>query len=370
MAVRGKNFRAVLFSMALPLAVGLGGHAAFASDALPGDGIAPPVNVNIGMFYNLFTDASGIGAAHGGSYSKNTHISMDIMVGRYIRTFDIDGILSGVQFYVPYGGFIGGQEASIANIPGPYVPALGGQLPAYGAGRANLSHNGGFGQPYFGVFSYVLNHPKAGTYGVIAPWIAPPLASFNRSANLNPGQNTWTYELELGFRTVLWGTPTTQNLAVELWSESYMFGANGQSAYVSPEVSANNIPAIYSTYNYLSGGAIPDTNPLQASRVVPASFHEQPSQEFRIYLPYEFAPSMGAFIAPGLFQSFGGKQTYNLQGGGTLDSGNRTNETQLRLIGATFLSPRLQLMAIGEYDLASHGGPLNRNIEIRLATFF
>lgn len=349
MPFRGKYFLAVLFSVALPLSIGLGGHAALASDSLPGDGIAPPANVNIGMFYNLFTNASGIGAVRGGSYNQNTHISMDIVVGRYIRTFDIDGILSGVQFYVPYGGFIGGQEAGIANV-GPFGP-----------GRANLSHNSGFGQPYFGVFSYVLDHPKTGTYGVIAPWIAPPLASFNRSATLNPGQNTWTYELELGFRTVLWGTPTTQNVAVELWSESYLFGANGQSAYVSPEISANNIPFPASTLYH---------NPLQASQVIPASFHEQPSQEFRIYLPYEFAPSMGAFVAPGLFQSFGGKQSYNLPGGGTLDSGNRTNETQLRLIGSTFLSPTLQLMAIGEYDLASHGGPLNRNIEIRLATFF
>ncbi|GLR67619.1 hypothetical protein GCM10010909_23000 [Acidocella aquatica] len=370
MSNRGKYLRAGLFSMALPLAACLCAPAAFASDSLPGDGIAPPVNVNIGMLYNIFTNAGGIGDIHGGSYNQNTHISMDIVVGRYIRTFDINGILSGVQFYVPYAGFLGGQEAGIANIPGPYVPALGGQLPSYGPGRANLSHNSGFGQPYFGVFSYVLNHPASGTYGVIAPWIAPPLATFSRGANLNPGQNTWTYELELGFRTVLWGTPSTPNLAVELWSESYVFGANAQSAYVSPEVSANNIPAIYNTYNALSGGAIPNTNPLQSSQVIPASFHEQPSQEFRIYLPYEFAPSMGAFIAPGFFQSFGGKQTYNLQGGGTLDSGNRTNETQLRLIGSTFLSPTLQIMAIGEYDLASHGGPLNRNVEIRLATFF
>jgi len=27
-------------------------------------------------------------------------------------------------------------------------------------------------------------------------------------------------------------------------------------------------------------------------------------------------------------------------------------------------------MLIGEYDLAAHGAPLNRNVEIRIATFF
>ncbi len=344
----GKYLRAGLFGMALPFAAALGGHAALASDSLPGDGIAPPANVNIGMFYNIFTDAGAIGAVHGGSYGENTHISTEIVVGRYIRTFDVDGILSGAQFYVPYAGFLGGQEAGIPNTP-------------FGPGRANLSHNSGFAQPYFGVFSYLLNNPQAGTYGVVAPWVAPPLASFNRNDNLNPGQNTWIYELELGFRTVLLGTPTTQNLAIEVWSESYAFGANSSSAYVTPEVSANNIPYPASLVYH---------NPLQAAAAYPASFHEQPSQEIRIYLPYEFAPSMGAFVAPGFFQSFGGKQTYNLHGGGTLDSGSRTNETQLRLIGSTFLSPTLQIMAIGEYDVAAHGGPLNRNAEIRIATFF
>ena len=370
MSNRGKYLRAGLFSMVLPFAAALGGHAALASDSLPGDGIAPPANVNIGMFYNIFTDAGGVGAVRGGDYSQNTHISTDIVVGRYIRTFDVDGVLSGAQFYVPYVGFLGGQEAGISNIPGPYVPALGGQLPSYGAGHANLSHASGFAQPYLGVFSYLLNNPKTGTYGVVAPWIAPPLGTFNRNVNLSGSQNTWTYELELGVRTVLRGTPATQNLAIEMWSESYLFGANDRSAYVSPEVSANSIPPIYGVYNSLSGGLVPDSNPLQASAVIPASFHEQPSQEIRIYLPYEFAPSMGAFVAPGVFQSFGGKQTYNLQGGGKLDSGNRTEETQLRLIGSTFLSPTLQVMAIGEYDIAVHGGPLNRNVEIRLAKFF
>ena len=126
MSHRGTYRRAVLFGAALPLAALLGSQAALASDSLPGDGIAPPANVNIGMLYNIFTDAGAMGNIRGHSYSRNTHISMDIVVARYIRTFDINGILSGVQFYVPYVGFLGGQEAGISNSPGPYVSALGG----------------------------------------------------------------------------------------------------------------------------------------------------------------------------------------------------------------------------------------------------
>jgi hypothetical protein len=360
-----------LAAAVLPLAMGLGLHAARAAeDSLPGDGIAQPLNVNIGIFYNLFTNAGKVGAVHGGSYDKDTHISTDITVARYVRTFAVDGFVSGVQVYEPYVAFIGAQGAGVANIAGPYVPALGGQLPAYGAGRANLSSDSGFGQPNFGVFSYLINRPDSGTYGVVSPWISPPISGFNKDKSLNPGQNVWTYEMELGFRTTLLGDPNGQNLAVELWSESYFFGANNNSALVEPQVSANHIPPIYGEYNLLSGGAIPDANPLQAASSTPARFNEQPSQEFRIYLPYEFLPATRAFISPGFYQSMGGKQTYTLRNGVKVDSGNRTNESQLRLVAASFVSQTTQIMLIGEYDLAAHGAPLNRNVEIRIATFF
>jgi len=367
---RGKQLRACLFSAILPIAAGWG-HAALAqSDPFPGDGIAPPVNVNIGLYYNEFSDAGTFGAVHGSNYSHDTHISTDINVARYIRTFDIDGFLSGVQIYEPYVAFIGSQQLGVSNIAGPDVPALGGQLPSYGAGRANLSHNSGFGQPNMGIFSYLIDNPDSGTYGVVAPWISPPISGFNKDANLNPAQNVWTYELELGFRAVLFGTPTTPNLAVELWSESYLYGDNNNSALVEPEVTANNIPAIYGLYHQLSGGAIPDSNPLQAASITGARFHEQPTQEFHFYLPYEFNTYTRAFIAPGFFQSFGGKQTYKLANGAKIDSGNRTNETQLRLVAATFVSPTTQVMLIGDYDVEAHGQPLDRTLELRIAKFF
>jgi len=363
--------RARLIAAFLPLAWGLGLHAAHAAeDSLPGDGIAQPLNVNIGLVYNLFTNAGELGAVHGGSYDKDTHLSTDITVARYVRTFAVDGFVTGVQVYEPYVAFIGAQGVGVSNIAGPYVPLLGGQLPSYGAGRANLSQNSGFGQPNFGVFSYLLDRPDSGTYGVVSPWISPPISGFNKADNLNPGQNVWTYEIELGLRTTLLGDPNGQNLAMELWSESYFFGANNSSAYVTPQVSANHIPPIYGEYNLLSGGAIPDANPLQASSATPASFHEQPSQEFRIYLPYEFLPATRAFISPGFYQSMGGKQTYTLRDGVKVDSGNRTNESQLRLVAASFISQTTQVMLIGEYDVAAHGEPLNRNFEIRIARFF
>lgn len=369
MSYRRLQLRAGLLAAALAFGAGFGQPAA-ASDPVPGDAFAPPVNINIGMLYDEFSDAGTFGAVHGSNYTKNTHISTNIVVGRYIRTFDIGGFLSGVQVFLPYVSFLGGQEVGVRNIAGPYVPALGGQLPAYGPGRASLTHNSGFAQPNIGLFSFLINKPETGTYWVVGPWIDPPVSSFNKNDNLNPDQNVWIFEPETGFRATLIGAPTTQNLTIELWGAAYFFTSNNHSALVTPSVSANAIPASYAIYNALSGGAIPDSNPLQAASVTPASFHEQPKEEIHIYLPYQFAPSTLGFIAPGFYQSFGGKQTYTLQNGAKVDSGNRTEETQLRLAAGTFVSPSVQLMAIGEYDLAAHGEPLNRTVLFRVLKFF
>jgi hypothetical protein len=372
MSQRNKSFylRAGLFAGALALAAGISVTPAHASDPLPGDAIAPPVNINIALYYNIFTSAGALGAVHGSTYSKDTDIRSDINVLRYIRTFNTPGIETGAQIYVPYVSFLGSQKLGVKNIPGPDVPALGGPLPSYGAGSAALSHSSGFAEPNIGVFAFPINNPATGTYLVVAPWIQVPIGNDSNSSVLNAASNVWTYELEIGFRTELFGNPATQNLAIELWGEGYEFGANKSSAYASPAVSANSIPAIYNTFHVLSAGLIPNSNPLQAASSTPATFHEQSSEEFRVYLPYEFNPATDAYIVPGIYQSFGGKQTYTLRNGVKVDSGNRTDETQFRLIASTFISPTTQVMAVGLYDLANHGGPVNRGVEIRIAKFF
>ncbi len=337
---RNQILRTCLFAGALALSAGFAGTAK-ASDPLPGDSIAPPVNVNIGLFYNQFNDAGTFGALRGSNYTHDTHISTDISVLRYIRTFQIDGIEAGVQIYEPYVGFIGPQQVGLETPAGP--------------SKAHLSSTSGFAQPNLGAFFWPVNKPETGTYVVVAPWISPPISSFNKNSDLNAGANSWVYELEVGARTTLIGTPKTPNLQVEVWGEIYGFGDNSSSAANNPLVTANNF-----------GGAA-----IQQPSSFAATFHEQPSEEFRIYFPYNFAPAMGAFIAPGFYQSFGGKQTYTIHANGAkVDSGNRTEESQLRLIASTFVNPSTQVMLVGGYDIANHGGPLNRSIEFRIAKFF
>ncbi len=347
MSQKTKFARACLFAAALSFTAGISGKA-MASDPLPGDAIAPPVNVNIGLVYNQFNDAGALGAVHGSTYSHDTHISTDITVLRYVRTFDIDGVESGVQAYVPYVAFLGHQQLGLETAAGP--------------SKASLSAKSGFGQPNFGAFFWPVNDPVSGTYVVVGPWISPPVSGFNKSSILNPGSNTWVYEMEVGARTTLLGTPKTQNLQVEVWGEIYGFGNNTSSAANNPFVTANNLT--------VAPGVTLHNFPIQQASSANATFREQTSEEVRVYFPYNFAPAMGAFIAPGFYQSFGGKQTYKIPGVGIADSGNRTNESQLRLVAASFINPTTQILLFGGYDVANHGGPLNRSIEIRLAHFF
>jgi hypothetical protein len=358
MSLRESVRRACAFTAGLAVATGLACHAARASDPLPGDGIAPPLNVNILLAYNIFSDAGSFGALRGSDDSQHTRISTDISVLRYIRTFSVGGMEAGVQAFLPYVAFLGQQELGVPEI-GPAAPGL----PPIGPAKANLSSSSGFAQPNLGAFLFAINEPARGTYLVLAPWIEPPVSGFNKNKVLNPSQNVWVYEAEVGFRTILFGTPTTPNLAIEIWGEAYAFGNNTNSAAVSPEVNALALPAIYPEIGV--------HNPLSVNSATPATFREQPSEELRIYVPYEFAPAIGAFVAPGFYQSFGGKQTYKTnEGGFIVDSGNRTNETQLRLIANTFVSPTTAIMLVGDYDVAAHGQPLNRSIELRIAKFF
>jgi hypothetical protein len=352
------------------LALGLGwlllARPAAASDPLPGDLVAPPPDVNIALVYNEYVTAGQFGPAHGAAVTQDTHISYNITALRLIHQFSFDGFTGGVQLYAPYVAFLGNQTV------GTYLPsAAPGLLPPIGQSTAHLSDQSGFAQPNFSAYFYPLNNPRTGTYGVIAPWIAPPVSSFSKTAGLNPAQNVWTYELETGFRTMLLGTPAGRNLSVELWGEVYLYGQNGNSAYVSPAVTADNLPAIYGYAHEFVNPAIPGGNPIAVQTGAAATFREQPTEEMRVYLPYEFAPAALAFVAPGFYQSFGGKQTYKLHANGAVvDSGNRTNETQLRLILAGFVNRHTQLMLSGYYDIAARGQPETRTVLLRVGFIF
>ena len=84
-----------------------------------------------------------------------------------------------------------------------------------------------------------------------------------------------------------------------------------------------------------------------------------------------FAPQVFGFGTLGFYQSFGGKQTLTIPGlSGYIDTGLRTNESQLRFFVSTFVSPTIQASVYAYCDVAAHGGPKQRLVGFRLSTIF
>ncbi|MDE1897076.1 MAG: hypothetical protein KGH91_08380 [Rhodospirillales bacterium] len=341
--------------------------SAQASDPWPDEALQPPSGLNIVLYYNAFANAGSYGQPGGEVIGQHTRINVDVQALRYIHTFNVENVLSGVQVYVPYASFIGSQQVGQPGIPAP--AGLPAGTPAYGPGHAALSATSGFGQPSFGAFVFPYWAARSATGLVLAAWLSPPISSYNRSTSLNYAQNLWTGELEAGFRTTLFGQPDGRNLAISAWGEAYFYGRNGNAGFVHPAVYANAIPPVYQVYHELDP-AVPAANPLVPQSVTPASFSMQPTEELRVYFPYQLFPATHGTIAPGFYQSFGGKGVYTLSNGAEIDSGIRTNASQLRLILSTYLTPHWQVAVNGEYDVMANGGPLYRTVELRVGTTF
>jgi hypothetical protein len=316
MSYRGSFLRACLFGAALSLTAGFAGNA-LASDPLAGDAIGLPPDLNLGLYYNTFAATGTYDPPHGGNV-PHSKLDTDVNVFRYVHTFDVGGTTVGVQAVFPIVSFLGGTKV----------------------GGAHPSTNSGFAQPLLGVFAFPINDDADGRSVAVGGWVFPPISSFNKNDNVNPSENLTTYEADIGFHQILFGDPKGVNLALEAWNNVYFYSNNT---------------------NDLAGGA---GGP-------PATLRQQPTDEVRVYLPYVVSPATGLTIAPGFFQSFGGKQTLKLHNFPVVaDGGSRTEISELRFSAAMFLSPTLQIMGIGEYDVAGHGGFLTRSIQVRILKFF
>jgi hypothetical protein len=216
-----------------------------------------------------------------------------------------------------------------------------------------VAHRSGFGQPNFGLFLWPVNLPKTGIYYLLSAWLSPPISSFTKINNLtaptlSSANNTLTETIETGARAPLLGTPTTKNLAIEGFYDLNLFQSN---------------PNYASVYQPIPGGR----------RVGPfdATFRQQPTQELRAYLVYTFDPKVGATTSLGFYQSFGGKQTLKIAHAPQIvDTGNRTNESQLRFYLTSFVTQTVQARLFFYYDVAAYGGPKQRVIGLRFAKAF
>lgn len=328
MKIKSKRTRAYAIAAAMSLSLIATTHPARATDPQAGDAAAVPPNLNLLLYYNVVI-GSGTVTATNGTNSDHTRLAIDANVFRYIHTVDIGGYTAGVDVVLPYETYLGNQKVD----------------------GTSLAHKNGFGQPNFGLFFWPINQPKAGNYLLVSGWVSPPISSFSKINNLTapvltPANNLLTEEIEIGARTRLLGTQSTPNLALEGWSTTYFYQENSNYASV-------NLPSAY--------------GPVSED----VTYHEQPTEEMRTYLTYTFKPEIGAFAAIGFLQSFGGKQTLSIAGvPQSLDTGNRTNESQLRFFLTSFLAPSIQASAFVYYDVAAHGGPKQRIVALRLIKIF
>ncbi len=319
---------ASVFGATMAMCLGSALPALANSDPLPNDSVAPPVNVNILGFYNQFENDS-VDTPVRGDDENHTHVALDATTLRYIRSFDLGGFTAGVQAYDSFIGFLGQQKTG---------------------GADDTSHNG-FAQPNLSFFIFPVNDPKTGTYVVLSPWVSPPISSYNKKYTLNPTAGSpgdaWYEEMEVGARTIVMGTPKTPNLALEGWSTTTLWQPN--------------------THYQVSAGPLGN---------LPATYRQQTTEELRGYVIYGIAPQLGASIAGGFYQSFGGKQTVKIPGlirygiNPLVDSGQRYDESQLRLVGTMFLSPTIEATAFAYYDVAAHGGTKERTIGLRIFKLF
>jgi hypothetical protein len=317
MSHRGTFLRACLFGAALSFTAGLAGTAQ-ADDPWAGDAIGLPPDLNIALFYNVFNASGDFGPPHGSNITDHSKLAVDVPIFRYVHTWGIDGVTVGAQVVLPINLFLSGTEV----------------------GGAHLTVQSGFQQPLLGAFAFPINDNADGRSVAVGGWIYPPISSFNKNDIVNPSENLTTYEVEAGFHQILAGDPKGSNLALEGWGEAYFYSDN------------TSVLAGY------AGGPS-------------ATLREEPTEEGRVYLPYVISPATQLFIAPGFYQDFGGKQTWKVHANGAvIDTGNRTDESQLRFFAGMFLSPTVQVEGLGTYDVAAHGGFLARSFQIRFLKFF
>ncbi len=177
-----------LAAASLAFGLCLASPCAHASDPWPGEAIQPPPDLNIILDYNAFAAAGAYGQANSVVDRQHTRISVYVQALRYIHTFDVEGVLAGVQLYVPHASFLGNQQLGISDIPAP--AGLPADTPSYGAGHASLNHADGFGQPSFSAFFFPYYDPRTSTGLVLSAWVSPPIGNYNSEASLNYNQKS------------------------------------------------------------------------------------------------------------------------------------------------------------------------------------
>ena len=292
-------------------------NSAYAGAPLVPDIIAPPPNINIGIIYNQFSTAGSFYTSNGTKIG-DTHIATDVPIMRYIHTFSIDGIISGVQVIAPHISFLGDQHI----------------------GPGSLSTNGGFAEPLLSAFVFPVDDPAHDQYLNFTYFISPPVGAYKNSAALNASTNDWVNDIEAGYSHILAGTPKAKRIDLILWADAYFYSDN------------NDV------------GSAPFLGKERG--------HTDPAGQIIAFLPYYFAPATAGYVGLGFEQTFGGKQVVNFQNvpNLTVDTGTRNDVTSVSVIAGTFVAPTVFVNAQVATDVRVRGGAKSTTFLFNIGKIF
>jgi len=169
-----------------------------AFDAQPRDLIPAPPGTNLGLIYynhenyNNYVDQN----AHD---VPNSKLTVDVIIPRYTRYFELGNIPAAFDIYLPVGGY---SESQI--------------------GGADLSSKDfSLGDTALGLLLWSMSNPEEHQHLAFATYIILPTGEYHSGTDINFGANLWSIIFQSGI-----AVPLSERWSVELVADITIYGNN------------------------------------------------------------------------------------------------------------------------------------------------
>jgi len=197
------SFRSRFTAAFIVVVVAVWNHIpANAADAQPGDFIPAPAGTNLALMYYSYSDLSSYIDKNGNAI-PNSELVTSVAIARYVRYFDLGGMIADINILQPFGGFpqakLGGAELNAQ---------------AFGLGDTIL------------VFTiWPVNDPKNNVYFGIATYLTLPTGNYDRDFAVNLSSNRWSVAIQPGLVVPLW-----DKWSMDLVGDITFYGDNSDGA--------------------------------------------------------------------------------------------------------------------------------------------
>jgi len=222
----------------------------------------------------------------------------------------------GIARYIRYVDFLGLTQA-------PQILVPGGALTKGRLGGATLNEPSGLADPILANIVWVVNQPEKKRFLGITPFLWLPLGDYKAGRALNIGENRWKFALQAGYIESLGG-----GLTLDLIADTTWYGDNDKAGTGRQSLSQRN------------------------------------SWQFQGWLRY--AVGEASHVALGYSKVTGGRQSLD-----RTPNGMKTEQDQLRLSAAGFVTSNVQLLGTVATDLHTRGGfQEDFRLNLRLAVVY